>query len=306
MADTSMIVGFVGLGRMGRQMAARLAAAGFPLRVWNRTRDKAQGLPGATVCASAREAASGAAVVVSSLADDPSVRAVVLGDDGILAGLSEGAVHVSASTISVRLARELSEAHEAAHRRLVVAAVLGRPEAAARGELWVLTGGGDEEVARVRPVLAAISQGEVRLGQPAQAMLGKIIANFMIAGTIELLAEATSLGEKGGLPAGEVVGMLTRTLFGSPVVKGYGARIAAGEYQPAGFPLPLGLKDVELALESSHDMRAPLPVAAVVRDHMLATLARGRDDWDWSGLASAVREAAGLGAAGSGPAHPAP
>jgi 3-hydroxyisobutyrate dehydrogenase-like beta-hydroxyacid dehydrogenase len=242
---------------------------------------------------------------MSSLADDTAVRAVVLGDRGIIAGLPKGGVHLGASTISLRLTRELTEAHAAAGTTFVASPVLGRPEAAARGELWVLTGGEEGALSRARPILTRLSQGEIHLGQPSQAMLGKLIANFMIAGTIELLAEVLTLGEKGGIPAADVVGLLTQTLFGCPAVKGYGSRIAAGEYQPAGFALPLGLKDVELALESGHELRVPLPVAAVTRDHLIAALARGRDGWDWSGLASAVREAAGLEAVAS-PAHPAP
>ena len=127
-----------------------------------------------------------------------------------------------------------------------------------------------------------------------QAMLAKILANFMIAGTIELLAEATTLGEKGGIAPQALVDLLTRTLFGSPFVKGYGGRIASGQFRPAGFAVPLGLKDVELALEAGHDLQAPLPAASVARDHLLGALARGRADWDWGALATAVREAAGL------------
>jgi 3-hydroxyisobutyrate dehydrogenase-like beta-hydroxyacid dehydrogenase len=129
-------------------------------------------------------------------------------------------------------------------------------------------------------------------------MLAKILANFTIVGMIELLAEATTLGEKGGIPPQAFIDLLTKTLFPTPIVKGYGGRIAAGEFRPAGFTLPLGLKDVELALEAGHDLQAPLPAASVARDHMIAALARGRADWDWGALATAVREAAGLDAGG--------
>lgn len=287
-------IGFVGLGRMGRQMAERLATHGFALQVWNRTRGRATELAGATVASSPRDAATGAAVVISSLANDAAVRDVVLGESGVLGGLAPDAVHVSTSTISVRLARALADAHADAQRAFVAAPVLGRPEAAGRGELWILTGGDAEARRRAKPALDILGQGQIHLGDPAQALLGKILANSMIAGTLELLGEATTLAEKGGIAPADLVAMLTGTIFGSPVVKGYGPRLAAREFQPAGFTVPLGLKDIELALEAGHDHQSPLPVAAITRDHLLTALARGRADWDWSALATSIRQAAGL------------
>ena len=305
MTDESKILAFVGLGRMGRQMASRLAANGFSLRVWNRTRSRADGLPGATICASPEEAATGASIVITSLADDAAVREVVLGAHGVLAGLGAEAVHLGTSTISIRLARELATAHATARRAFVATPVLGRPEAAERGELWILTGGDPAALERAQPALVVLGRGQVRLGEAPQAMLGKILANFMIAGTLELIAEAITLGEKGGIAPAALVGMLIDTLFGSPIVKGYGPRLAAGQYLPAGFTVPLGLKDAELALEAARELRAPLPAAAVVRDHLIGAMARGRESWDWSALATAVREAAGLGA-GDGASHASP
>jgi len=305
MTDESRTLAVVGLGRMGQQMAARLAAHGFSLRVWNRTRGRADGLPGATICASPEEAAAGASIVLTSLADDAAVREVVLGAHGVLAGLGAEAIHLGTSTISIRLARELASAHAAAGRTFVATPVLGRPDAAGRGELWILTGGDPKALERAQPVLAVIGRGQVRLGDAPQAMLGKILANFMIAGTLELIAEATTLGEKGGIAPAALVGMLTDTLFGSPIFKGYGPRLAAGQYLPAGFTVPLGLKDAELALEAARELRAPLPAASIVRDHLIGALARGRQSWDWSALATAVREAAGL-PAGDGASHAGP
>jgi 3-hydroxyisobutyrate dehydrogenase-like beta-hydroxyacid dehydrogenase len=237
-------------------------------------------------------------MVLSSLADDRAVRDVVLGGDGVIAGLAAGGVHVGMSTISLRLAGELADAHAARGQQFVAAPVLGRPDAAARGELWILTGGNEDAIARATPALACLGQGQLRVGDARQSVLAKLLANFMIAGTIELLAEATTLGEKGGIAPPALIDLLTKTLFGSPIVKGYGGRIAAGQFRPAGFAVPLGLKDVELALEAGHDLRAPLPVASVARDHLIAALARGRADWDWGALATVVREAAGLEAGG--------
>lgn len=302
--DSPETIAFVGLGQMGRQMAQRLGEGGFRLRLWNRTPARADGLPNGRLCGSAREAAEGATLVLSSLADDRAVREVVLGTDGIVAGLRPGSLHIGTSTISLRLARELVDAHAAARADFVAMPVLGRPDAAGRGELWLLTGGDQGAIARAAPALARLGQGQVHVGTAPQAMLAKLLANFMIAGTIELLAEATTLGDKGGIPPQDLVDLFTKTLFGSPIVKGYGGRIAAGTFKPAGFPVPLGLKDVELALEAAHDLKAPLPVAGVARDHLITALAHGRGDWDWGALATAVREAAGLAVADPAPVAP--
>jgi 3-hydroxyisobutyrate dehydrogenase-like beta-hydroxyacid dehydrogenase len=293
-----MDVAFIGLGQMGRQMAERLARAGVPLRVWNRTRSRADGLPNAQVFDSPREAAAGAELVLTSLADDRAVREVVMGSGGVIAGLPAGGIHVGTSTISLRLTSELGEAHASRGQQYVAAPVLGRPEAAGRGELWILTGGEEAAIERAARAFASLGQGQIHLGRPRQAMLAKLLANFMIAGTIELLAEATTLGEKGGIAPEALVDLLTKTLFASPIVKGYGGRIAAGQYRPAGFAVPLGLKDVELALEAAHDLQAPLPAAGLTRVHLIGALARGRADWDWGALATVVREAAGLDAGG--------
>jgi 3-hydroxyisobutyrate dehydrogenase-like beta-hydroxyacid dehydrogenase len=293
-SETGEKVAVIGLGRMGRAMAERLAAAGNALRVWNRTRSRADQVGGGRACGSPREAATGAAIVVTSLADDTATRDVVLGDDGVLAGLGSGAVHVSTSTISPALARALAEAHAAAGRAFVAAPVLGRPDAAARGELTLLVGGDDAAVARAQPILAILGRATLRMGDAFQALLTKVVANFLLAGTIELLAEATALGDKAGVAPAVLVDALSQTLLGSPAFTSYGTRIATAAYQPAGFAVPLGLKDVELALAAGRELRVPLPAAGVVREHLVSTLARGRETWDWSALATVVREDAGL------------
>ena len=288
-----MKVAVVGLGHMGRGMAERLEARGAELRVWNRTRDKAGGLA-ATVCATPAEAARGAAVIVTSLSADDAVRAVVYGEDGILRALDENAVHVGTSTISHALAGELVSAHDERGRAYVSAPVLGRPDAARSGALYVLAGGRDEARRRARPLFEMIGQRTFELPDAAHANVAKILANLMLGGTIELLGEVLALGEKGGLAPERTADILTSTLFACPAIEGYARRIAGRSFEPAGFRMALGLKDVELALALGDELRVPLPAANVVRDHMLATLARGLDRLDWSGLAMATRFDAGL------------
>ncbi|MGE5231748.1 MAG: NAD(P)-dependent oxidoreductase [Deltaproteobacteria bacterium] len=285
---------FIGLGAMGLPMARNLVQAGFDVRVWNRTPAKTREVPGARPAPTPAAAADGAEFAVSMLADDAAVEAAALGPDGILAGLRRGAIHVGASTISVALCRRLADAHAEKGVGYVAAPVFGRPDAAAAKQLWIVPGGAPGDVERCAAVFAALGQGTFPMGSAPQASLAKLLGNFMIASTIEMLGESLALAEKAGLDPSRLLGMLTGTLFGAPVVKRYGQLVADTAFEPAGFQLALGLKDVNLALGAGEELRVPLPLASLVRERMLTALARGRERFDWSGFASAIREAAGL------------
>lgn len=288
-----MQVAVVGLGSMGRAMAARLLDLGFSVRAWNRSPGRAEGLP-VTPCRSAAEAARGAEVVLSSLASDEAVREVVSAPDGILAGLEPSAVHVGTSTISHELGASLARSHTERQRRYLSAPVLGRPDAAAAGRLFVFAGGDESARQQCRPVFEAIGQRTFDFPDAARANLAKIVGNLMLGGILELLGEAIVLGEKGGIEPARTVELLTETAFGCPVIEGYGKRIAAGEFEPPGFRMALGLKDVELALSAGDRLRTPLPAANVVRDHLLAALAGGLEGLDWAALTKVMRYEAGL------------
>jgi 3-hydroxyisobutyrate dehydrogenase-like beta-hydroxyacid dehydrogenase len=291
--ETDVRVAVIGLGQMGRAMAERLLARGFEVRVWNRTRDRAEGLK-AVVCETAADAARGSELVLTSLASDDAVHQVVFAPDGVLAGLGEGAVHVGTSTISHQFAAVLARSHEAHGRGYVSAPVLGRPDAATAGKLFIFAGGSEPARQHCQPVFEALGQRTFDFPEAPVANLMKICANLMLAGTIELLGEVIALGEKGGLAPQRTVETLTGTVFGCSAVDGYGRRIVEGKFEPAGFRMALGLKDVELALGAGDELRMPLPAANVVRDHLLAALARGLESLDWAGLTRVVRAEAGL------------
>ena len=289
-----MKVAVVGLGAMGTPIARNVAAAGYPIAVWNRSPERAQTITGARPAASPADAAADADVVLTMLADDRAVADVVFGGMGLLGALRPGACHVGMSTISVALARRLAAAHGAAGQGYVAAPVFGRPEAAAARQLWIAAGGSDADVERVTPLLAAVGQGIFRMGDAPQATLAKLLGNFMIASSIEMLGEALAAAEKAGMEPRQLLDLLTGTLFGAPVIRRYGQMVADTAFEPAGFRLSLGLKDVGLMLEAGEELRAPLPLAGLVRDRLLTALARGREAYDWSGLASVIREEAGL------------
>jgi 3-hydroxyisobutyrate dehydrogenase-like beta-hydroxyacid dehydrogenase len=287
-------VGFIGLGGMGRPMAANLIRAGHRVRVWNRSPEPvaASVSDGAVAAASVADVWR-AEVVISMLADDASVRAVLL-DEALLSGAA-ASVHVNMATVSVGLAREAAALHAAHGIGYVSAPVLGRTNVAEAGNLNILASGPPELLARVAPLLDAMGQRTWPLGEgPEQAVIAKISANFMIASAIEALGEASALAEAHGVDPGALVDVLTSSIFPGPVYGTYGTMIREDSFAPAGFRLPLGLKDVTLGLTAGFDARVPMPFAGVLRDHFLDAIAHGDADQDWGAVARVSRRRAAL------------
>ncbi|HEX4749294.1 MAG TPA: NAD(P)-dependent oxidoreductase [Bryobacteraceae bacterium] len=286
-----MRIGFVGLGKMGAAMAQNLLRAGNELTVYNRSREKAEALAkeGAKTADSPAEVARASEAVFSMMPDDEAAEEITLGNAGIAAGLAKNAVHISSSTISIKESRHLEEEHEKRGSHLIAATVFGRPQAAESKQLVVVTAGRTEAVERCKPLLNAIGRRTFVVGeQPWQANLFKLFGNFMIATTLETFGEAFAGIRKAGADHHEFYEIMSE-LFGSPVYKNYGKIIADQEFEPAGFELKLGFKDVRLAMEAATEFNAPLPIANVLRDHFLSALAHGQEKLDWSsiGLVSA-------------------
>ena len=290
-----MKVGFIGLGHMGAGMAANLLKADHNVTVYNRTRAKADALValGATAAASIAEVAR-ADVVISMLANDDSVEAVVGGEQGVVANLAPGAVHISSSTISVALSERLAAAHHDAGQHFVAAPVLGRPDVAAAGKLFIIAAGAPDAIAIVQPLFDDIGQRTFIVSEtPKVANLVKLSGNFLIASVIESLGEAMALVSKGGVDRHQYLDILTSTLFSAPIYKTYGALIADGKFEPAGFAAPLGQKDIRLTLAAAEDLRVPLPIASLLRDRFLTLLAHGGDTLDWSAIGQLAAKDAG-------------
>ena len=291
-----MKVGFIGLGQMGSAMAINLIKAGHEVTVYNRSRDKAEALAaeGAKVAATVAEACGGEAVF-TMLAHDDALSAVVHGDGGVLASLGKGAVHISASTISVAMSERLTREHAAAGQHFVAAPVFGRPEAAAAAKLFVAAAGAPDAIQTVTPLFDAIGQRTFVLGEePKAANLVKLSGNFLIASVIESLGEAMALVEKGGVDRHAYLDLLTSTLFNAPVYKTYGGLIADRKFKPAGFTAPLGQKDIRLALAAGEALNVPLPLASLLRDRFLNLLAHGGEELDWSAIGALAAKDAGL------------
>ncbi len=292
-----MKIAFIGLGNMGAPMARQLLRSGHAVTVWNRSAEKAEPLKadGARVAHSLAEAAKDAEIAITMLADDHAVESSVLHSGAVADSLPKGATHISMSTISVALSRRLAEEHARRGQQYMTAPVFGRPDAAAAGKLFVATAGDKQVVEHCRPVLESIGQRVFVVGdKPEMANVVKLSGNFLIATVIESLGEAIALARKYDIDPHAYVDFLTNSLFAAPVYKTYGGLIADEKYQPAGFKMRLGLKDVRLALAAAESVDAPLPIASLIRDHMLTAISRGMEEMDWSSTAKLAAENAGL------------
>jgi hypothetical protein len=291
-----MTVGFIGLGNMGAAIAGRLVQGGQTLVVWNRSPEAAERFAAET---GARRAASPAEalqadVAFSMLADDAAVEATLVGS-GALEAARKGLVHVNCATVSVALAERLEPMHGKLGLAYVAAPVLGRPDAAAAGQLHVLAAGAPAALATARPLLELIGQRVWPVGDRApMANVVKLACNFALASTIETLGEAGALAKAHGVEPQTLFAVMTGSLFAAPAYRVYAELIGERRFEPAGFRMPLGLKDVRLALEAGEAAHTPLPIASLLRDHFLAAIAAGDVDKDWSAVAMTAFRNAGL------------
>jgi 3-hydroxyisobutyrate dehydrogenase-like beta-hydroxyacid dehydrogenase len=291
-----MKVGLIGIGKMGAGMARNLLRAGHDVTVYNRTRKKSEAVigDGARVADSPAQTARDAEAVFTILSDDHAVEQVVFGENGVAAGLRKGAAHISSSTISVAFGRRLNQEHKKREQAFVAANVFGRPEAAERKQLIVVTAGDRAVVERLRPLMDAIGRKTFVAGdEPWQANAIKLCGNFMIASMLEAFAEALATMRKAQIDVHAFVDIMAE-LFGSPVYKNYGQIMADERFEPAGFALKLGLKDARLAIEAAQDFDVALPFASVVRDHFISALAHGQEELDWSSIARVLARNAAL------------
>lgn len=277
-------VGFIGLGHMGEPIAKNLFDAGFPLRVFNRTPERAAPLvdAGATLASAPADAAEPGGVVVTMVADDAALEAVTFGDGGFAEVLGTGGLHVSLSTVAPETVRSLAARHAELGSQFVAAPVFGRPEAAAARKLWICASGAPDAMARTRPYLDAIGQGIFEFGDdPGAAAAVKLAGNFLILAAMESMAEAFLLVEREGVDRAAAMRMLTDTLFAAPVYKNYGQMVAARDFSSVGFTAKLGLKDARLVNDTAAARGAKLRVAEIVRGRLqtLVDSGHGEDDW---------------------------
>ncbi|CAM3028941.1 NAD(P)-dependent oxidoreductase [Saccharomonospora xinjiangensis] len=280
----------VGVGSMGTPITRNLLKAGFAVGVWNRDPSRIAPLVelGATEVHD-RAALFSSSVVLSALSDDTAVREVFL-DGMALESAPTGAIHVNLATISPALADEAAAAHAGKGVGYVAAPMFGGVPIAEAAKLNIVTAGEPGHVERVRPLLDAVSARTWPVGTtPRQANVVKLAGQLLIASAIQSMAEAVSLGERGGIDADVLVELFTSTITPGPVYTNYGRLIAASRYEPAGFTSLLGRKDVDLAREAARAKGLRLPVGDLLSALLTETIDAGRARQDWASLAEAQR-----------------
>jgi 3-hydroxyisobutyrate dehydrogenase-like beta-hydroxyacid dehydrogenase len=265
-------------------MVERLRGAGHSLKVYNRTRSSPE-------VASKPDEVLHADVVVTMLADDTAVRAVWL-DSGLAMRLPKSAIHLNMATVSMGIARELAAIHGQGY---VAAPVFGRPPLAAQGQLDIIAAGPAATIEKCKPLFSVLGKQTFVVGEePAKANAVKIARNFLLSTVIESLGEAFALVRKCGIDPQRFLEVLGNTSLGSPAYKNYGKMIVEQAWTPAQFAMPLGVKDVELALSTAREVGMQLPSGEMIRKHLLEAIAAGRAEQDWAALAGKLAADAGL------------
>jgi 3-hydroxyisobutyrate dehydrogenase-like beta-hydroxyacid dehydrogenase len=294
-----MKVGFIGIGGMGSRMARRVLEAGHDLAIYNRTRDKVRplGEAGAKIADTIADLTRQADIVITMLADDAALAAVVGEPGGLLATLAPGGIHVAMGTHGVGIIRDIDVRHREAGQVLVAAPVLGRPEVAASGQLGLVPAGPPAAVDACRPLFAAIGRRVFEAGSdPVAAAAIKVSNNFVLGCAIEAMGEAFALVRKYGVDPAIMHEVMTEGLFAAPAYRTYGRMIVDGAYDPPGQKAVLGLKDANLALAAGEAAGVPLPSGNVWRDRLIGAIAHGDGQRDWGVMALEQARASGLDA----------
>ena len=283
-------IALLGLGLMGSGMAGRLLDAGYPLTIWNRTPDKAQPFTtrGAKLAKSPREAAAGAAVVISMLADVPVCRDVWLGRGEALVDIAPGTILIESSTVSVEWIEELERAAREHGCDLVDAPVTGSKPQAEAGQLLFLAGGSPAIVDKVTPILKAMGRDVVHVGPAGSGARLKLVNNFLSGSQAAALAEALSLIERSGLDREKALGVLTEGAPGSPLVKQLSGRMTARQYEP-NFVLRLMAKDLRYAVTEADHQALDLDMGRAALRVFEHAIAAGQGDDDMSAVVEQFR-----------------
>jgi 3-hydroxyisobutyrate dehydrogenase len=281
---TTTKIGFVGLGNMGGNMAARLLAAGYPVYGEERSREHAEGLvhEGLQWRDTPREVAEAAGIVFTSVPDDEALEAVASGPDGILAGLAAEQIWVDMSTVSPRASRELAERVRAQGAALLDAPVSGSVPQVQTGTLTIMVGGDEQAYARAEPVLRELGT-PTHVGENGQGLVLKLAINISLAVQMLAFAEGLLLAERSGIDRGLAIDVMAQSPIGSPMLKAR-AGLLLDLPDEAWFNIGLMQKDVALALDAARQLPIPLPSAATADQMLTVARAMGYEKRDLAAL----------------------
>lgn len=287
-------IGFIGLGHMGTPMAWNLHRAGFPLAVYNRSQERARPFAeaGLTVADSPAALAGAVDTVILMVTDGAALKAMLEGDDGVLAGLSAGQRVVNMSTVQPDATREAAEAVQAAGGRFVDAPVSGTVKPAEDAMLVILAGGAEADVSAVEPALAAMGKKVLHCGDIGQGTAMKMVVNLLLGDMMHALAEGLSLGEGLGLDSRQILELIGNGPLAAPLFQLKGEAIHQGNFAKQ-FPIDLLFKDLGLILDAAGQAGVPLPQTAAVRESYSAARAQGHGDEDMAAIIRVYERALG-------------
>lgn len=288
-------IAYLGMGIMGRGMAANLIAAGHDVTVWNRTAEKAQPVveKGAKLAGTPAEAVQGAEIVMYCLSDDAAVEDLVFGEGRLIDAVQSGQIVVDMSTVHPDTSAREAAAFQEKGARFLDAPVFGSKGEAAAGGLWIVVGGDRELYEEVKPVLEPLSETTHYMGGTGKGASMKLVGNLVVASQIEALGEALILATKAGLNPRDVIGVLSVTDFKSPLFAGVGNSVVERNFETF-FALKLMLKDANLIARFAQDLNSPTPAAAAVRETLKTAVNKGWGEENASALIKALEEAAGV------------
>ena len=289
-------VGFVGLGMMGSRMAANLARAGYEVAVYNRTSEKAEAWVaehGGRFAATPRDAAEGAAAVITMVVDGPQVEQALLGEDGAALGAAAGTLMIDMSTIAPADARRIGAALAERELPFVDAPVSGSSPKAQDGTLTIMAGGSEADVGRARPYFDAMGDVIVHVGALGQGQLVKVIANAVGAVNLATLAQALVVGKAAGVDLPSLVSVFGKSSAASAMVALKAEPMLEHDYTPL-FRLEHMLKDMAICMDESEAAGVPFPAAALARELYTAAMGRGHGEEDFCAVLEAAEGLAGV------------
>jgi 2-hydroxy-3-oxopropionate reductase len=293
----AQVIGFIGLGIMGRPMAKNLLKAGYPLVVHNRSRAAVDelGRAGARASTSPREVAAQCEVLVTMLPNSPDVEQVALGKDGVIEGARRGLIYVDMSTISPIVSQKVGRALADKGVAMLDAPVSGGEKGAIDAALSIMVGGEKTVFDAVLPIFQAMGRTITHLGPLGFGGFTKLANQIIVAANLTALGEALTLAKKAGLDRDLTLTALAGGLAGSKCLDQKRPNYLAGTYNP-GFKIDLHYKDLGLIMESARALGVPLPTTAVVQELFNALRVKGRGGLDQSGVITLLEDLAGLSA----------
>ena len=283
------ILGFIGMGIMGKPMTVNLLNAGYPVFIHSRRRESCRGVAGALVCDSPKAVAENANIIFICVSDTSDVEQVILGEKGIIHGARPGMIVVDMSTIAADATRKMASALSGRGFHMLDAPVSGGEKGAIQGTLSIMVGGKPEIFGRVKPYFERMGKNIIHVGDHGAGQIAKACNQIVVGGTIEAVAEALLLAEKTGVDGAKVREALMGGFAASKILDVHGKRMLENDYEP-GFKSKLHRKDMGIVMDTAEKAGIHLPAASLVAAHLDKVIANGDGELDSAAIFKALKK----------------